>query len=45
MIERPLQFYFRGSLRQIAGPSPTRTVLQYLLDPVTAYLRRGMREP
>ena len=32
MIERPIQFYFRGSLRQIAGPSPTRTVLQYLRE-------------
>ena len=32
MIERPIQFYFRGGLRQIAGPSPTRTVLQYLRE-------------
>ena len=32
MIERPIQFYFRGGLHQIAGPSPTRTVLQYLRE-------------
>lgn len=32
MIERPIQFYFRGGLRQIAGPAPTRTVLQYLRE-------------
>ena len=32
MIARPIHFYFRGSLHQIAGPSPTRTVLQYLRE-------------
>ncbi|MCE1184147.1 MAG: xanthine dehydrogenase small subunit [Rhodocyclales bacterium] len=32
MSERPIQFYFRGSLHTVQGPAPTRTVLQYLRE-------------
>lgn len=36
MSERPIHFYFRGEVRQVSGPSPTRTVLQYLREDVCA---------
>ncbi|MBS0353990.1 MAG: xanthine dehydrogenase small subunit [Proteobacteria bacterium] len=32
MSERPIQFYFRGEIRQIADAPPTRTVLQFLRE-------------
>jgi xanthine dehydrogenase small subunit len=32
MSERPIHFYFRGEIRQIADAPPTRTVLQYLRE-------------
>jgi len=32
MAERPIQFYFRGTIHQVQGPAPTRTVLQYLRE-------------
>ncbi|MGC3963807.1 MAG: xanthine dehydrogenase small subunit [Rhodocyclaceae bacterium] len=31
-VTRPIQFYFRGGVRHVAGVSPTRTVLQYLRE-------------
>jgi xanthine dehydrogenase small subunit len=32
MPERPIQFYFRGTVHSVHGPAPTRTVLQYLRE-------------
>ncbi|MDD3352707.1 xanthine dehydrogenase small subunit [Zoogloea sp.] len=34
MSERPIHFYFRGTVQRIEGVSPTRTLLQYLREDV-----------
>ncbi len=31
-MDRPVQFYFRGEIRRLSAPPPTRTVLQWLRE-------------
>ena len=36
MSERPIQFWFRGAIRQVAGVPPSRTVLDWLREDIRA---------
>ena len=36
MSERPIQFWFRGAIRQVEGPAPTRSLLDWLREDMHA---------
>ena len=38
MSERPIQFWFRGAIRQVEGAAPTRSLLDWLRDLLDAVL-------